>query len=1524
MGNPGQANYAAANACLDALARCRGAGGLAASSLQLPLVGGAGMGAAAFDERQMRYRGMAAISLEQYAACLGSVLARVVGVVGSPLPCGADQLRESVADPTQTRFVELMSPSAVAAPVAVAKVEGPLASALAALAASQRQPHVESLVVRVVRELTGSEASVTASTPLMEAGVDSLAATELSNRLRAATGLALSPTLVFEQPTPRAIAAHVLEQLAGAQPVVAPASLAAGSARAASGGTVCVRGAAGRWPGGCEGGAGALWPMLQASGDAVGAVPAARWTLSAVVDVGALSEVQAACVSHGGFVRDAERFDNAAFGVSAAESGAMDPQQRLLLETAYAALHASGARRSTLLGGEGGVFVGIERPDWALLASSRPSSVYAVTGDTISVASGRLSFALGLQGPCVSVDTACSSALVALHGAWRAVLSGECPEGAASAVSLKLTPQPTLAAAAAGMLSLDGRCKTWDARANGYVRSEGVGCTVVAPGGDGVVLLGLAVRQDGRSASLTAPNGSAQRTLLGAALASAGVAAAGVARLEAHGTGTALGDPTEAGSLAATLCGRASGRASPLAVAAAKASIGHSEPVSGQAGLQRLATALGRLAAGGNAQLRQLNPLVNERWKDAAAALSTQQVQAAVGGAGPVGGVSSFGYSGTIAHALLQCAPRVAASGVGGGAAVRFRRRAFTWATGAADARDSSAVALYSVGWAELAAAGAPTASSRGGQWLAVQPAGALGVAALSMLAAVPASVRLVSEPLGSACIGRSLRGVALLLDAADGVAPCVRGVQSAVRLAQLLCRTAPPPPLVLLTSGAVAVRCGAGAAALSGAAHGGSWGFARVLRLEQPAARVLSADVSRDACAAAAVGSLLSEAASSVVVGGAESEVAWAGGLRHGARLRRRGLEAATASGGTASGAWLVTGGLGGLGLRGAALLASRGASRLVLTSRSGLVARGGQGLEASLRAVGVSGGSTTVVACDGGDAAEAAALVALVRPTGVLHAAGVLSDRLLQRLSASHVASPLQPKAGGAVRLHSATALGCVEALVLFSSVASTVGNPGQGNYAAANACLDALSRCRGAGGLAASSLQLPLVGGAGMGQATMDALRMDDAWSLGLEQYAACLGSVLHGCGAVWSPLPLLPVHLGSVVPSGGAGVLFGELATSVPEQGPAVALEVSPASRELADTLAALAASQRQPHVESLVVRVVRELTGSEASVTASTPLMEAGVDSLAATELSNRLRAATGLALSPTLVFEQPTPRAIAAHVLEQLAGAQPVVAPASLAAGSARAASGGTVCVRGAAGRWPGGCEGGAGALWPMLQASGDAVGAVPAARWTLSAVVDVGALSEVQAACVLHGGFVRDAERFDNTAFGVSAAESGAMDPQQRLLLETAYAALHASGARRSTLLGGEGGVFVGIERPDWALLASSRPSSVYAVTGDTTSVASGRLSFALGLQGPCVSVDTACSSALVALHGAWRAVLGGECPEGAASAVSLKLSPQVTLAAAAAGMLSSGWPMQDLGRACQRLRAERGRGLHGGRAGR
>ena len=670
FGNVGQASYATANAYLDSLALGRRAHGAAACSLQLPLVAGAGMGAATLDERQMRE--MAAVSLEEYAACLDAALgaagaeARVVRAV---LPWSPERVSRSVPDASQPVFAEVARASASGgegASTAGVAAASEWAREVSRVSASRRGAHVEAQVVAVVRELSG-EAGVGAGTPLMEAGVDSLAATELAGRLRELTGLALSPTLVFEQPTPRAIAAHVLEQLGvtAAEAVGGVVGGAPGVGGTGASSSVWVGGAAARWPGCGVGRRGASWSLACSGGDAVVAVPSARWSLERVVDVSSLSAETVACAAHGGFVRGAARFDGGFFGVSPAEAGAMEPQQRLLLELGYEALHGAGGRRATALGSDAGVFVGLERPDWALLqalsAGSGRSSVYAVTGDNVSIAAGRLSFALGLQGPCATVDTACSSALVALHGASLALRGGECGSALAAAVSLKLLPHGTLGAASAGMLSVDGRCKTFDARANGYVRSEGVGALLLRPRPssgrgapvDRAVVGGSAVRQDGRSASLTAPNGSAQRVLLLAAHASAaeGAAAFGLALVEAHGTGTPLGDPTEAGALAAAVGG---GGAASVLVGAAKGSVGHAEAASGLLGLLRAADALERACASANAQLRAVNPLVAERARAArrvALALCAQRCGAAAGVGGMCGGVSSFGFSGTIARA---------------------------------------------------------------------------------------------------------------------------------------------------------------------------------------------------------------------------------------------------------------------------------------------------------------------------------------------------------------------------------------------------------------------------------------------------------------------------------------------------------------------------------------------------------------------------------------------------------------------------------------------------------------------------------------------------------------------------------------------------------------------------------------------------------------------------------------------------------------------------------------------------------
>ena len=258
--------------------------------------------------------------------------------------------------------------------------------------------------------------------------------------------------------------------------------------------------------------------------DAVGEVPAARW------DVGglrALPEPVSSRVRHGGFVRGAELADHAAFALSPAEAAAMDPCQRLLLERGYAALHAAALDRAALGGSLAGVFVGFSGTEFGQVLAASPAggSVYAATGSTPSIASGRLSYALGLHGPCATYDTACSAALVACHAGLRALQRAECAAGVAAGATLFLAPTTSTSFAVAGMTSARGRSHTFDARADGYARGEACGAAALRTsvgGSSSPRLLGSAVRQDGRSASLTAPNGQAQQGLLAAALAEAG------------------------------------------------------------------------------------------------------------------------------------------------------------------------------------------------------------------------------------------------------------------------------------------------------------------------------------------------------------------------------------------------------------------------------------------------------------------------------------------------------------------------------------------------------------------------------------------------------------------------------------------------------------------------------------------------------------------------------------------------------------------------------------------------------------------------------------------------------------------------------------------------------------------------------------------------------------------------------------------------------------------------------------------
>ena len=516
------------------------------------------------------------------------------------------------------------------------------------------------MVCAVVRSLTARE-SVPVSTPLMDIGIDSLSAANFVSELSQRTALQLSPTLIFEHSTAEAVAQHVALLLSGSSDTRPILTAQAACVRVAQLDVVEV---VGRWPDGVPSQK-ALRCLTAGGCDAVGEVPGSRWTtkVAASLDKHTRTAQFLATIPH------ADLFDGSLNAIAPAEAAAMDPQQRLLLETGTEALSLTRASLAaeTKSTDDVGVFLGITNTDFShVLASS--TSVFAATGAAISIASGRLSFALGLQGPCESIDTACSSAVVALHGAALAVCAGDCPIALTTAVTLILVPHVSISYARAGMLSVDGRCKTFDKSANGYVRGEGVGGHVITSqvlGKASPCVGGSAVRQDGKSASLTAPNGSAQSRLIAVAISRAATSSSdghnSVNRIESHGTGTPLGDPTEARALAQA---RAPAPTK-CVLGGVKANVGHLEPAAGMVGFCVAVNMLLHQEALPNAHLRQLNPHLQVPISGSLQLPATVSApNSMLDTASDAIGLSSFGYSGTISHVILHPkAPKLSAEG---------------------------------------------------------------------------------------------------------------------------------------------------------------------------------------------------------------------------------------------------------------------------------------------------------------------------------------------------------------------------------------------------------------------------------------------------------------------------------------------------------------------------------------------------------------------------------------------------------------------------------------------------------------------------------------------------------------------------------------------------------------------------------------------------------------------------------------------------------------------------------------------
>ncbi|HYZ34853.1 MAG TPA: polyketide synthase, partial [Crenalkalicoccus sp.] len=422
---------------------------------------------------------------------------------------------------------------------------------------------------------------------------------------------------------------------------------------------IAITGAACRWPGAPD--LDAFWALLEAGRDAVSTVPADRFEQASFLHPRP-GEPGRTYTFAAGTLGDIAGFDPAAFGISPREAAEMDPQQRLLLEVAAEAMEDAGWPASTLSGSDTGVFVGASLTDYGNLRQGDPAAAerWFMTGSALSILANRIGHVFDLRGPAQTVDTACSSALVALHLAAEAIRAGRIPAAVVGGVNLLLSPFPFLGFAHAGMLSPTGRCRAFDARADGYVRAEGAAVVLLKPlaaalrDGDQLrgVLLASGVNAAGRTIGLSLPSGAAQRALLERVLAEAGAKPDRLGYFEAHGTGTAAGDPVEAAALGEAIGRR---RARPLPVGSVKTNIGHAEPASGLAGLLKAMLVLERGRIPPSLHFETPNPAIDF---DALNLRVPTAAERLPGGARALAGVNSFGFGGTNACALLGPAPR--------------------------------------------------------------------------------------------------------------------------------------------------------------------------------------------------------------------------------------------------------------------------------------------------------------------------------------------------------------------------------------------------------------------------------------------------------------------------------------------------------------------------------------------------------------------------------------------------------------------------------------------------------------------------------------------------------------------------------------------------------------------------------------------------------------------------------------------------------------------------------------------------